>query len=111
LDPFLRYAEPHAETREAWVYGGGGAQGLLGSGGPYVPRTCERIRGVLYGVLRAGIQHATASILALAFVVLWPHASPSDSPGALHIATFVTLCEAYLGIDPEIDLRKYFFHV
>jgi hypothetical protein len=31
--------------------------------------------------------------------------------GVLHIAAFVTLCEAYLGIDPEIDLWKYFFRV
>jgi hypothetical protein len=31
--------------------------------------------------------------------------------GVLHIAAFVTLCEAYLGIDPELDLWKYFFHV
>jgi hypothetical protein len=29
----------------------------------------------------------------------------------LHITAFVTLCEAYLGIDPDLDLRKYFFHV
>jgi hypothetical protein len=36
------------------------------------------------------------------------HLSPL---GVLHIASFVTLCEAYLGIDPEIDLWKYFFHV
>jgi hypothetical protein len=36
------------------------------------------------------------------------HLTPS---GVLHIAAFVTLCEAYLGIDPEIDLWKYFFRV
>jgi hypothetical protein len=29
----------------------------------------------------------------------------------LHIAAFVTLCEAYLGIDPDLDLWKYFFCV
>jgi hypothetical protein len=33
------------------------------------------------------------------------------SSGVLHIAAFVTLCEAYLGIDPDLDLWKYFFHV
>jgi hypothetical protein len=27
----------------------------------------------------------------------------------LHIAAFMTLCEAYLGIDPEFDLWNYFF--
>jgi hypothetical protein len=31
--------------------------------------------------------------------------------GVLHIASFMTLCEAYLGIDPEIDLWNYFFCV
>jgi hypothetical protein len=30
--------------------------------------------------------------------------------GFLHIAAFVTLSEAYLGIDPESDLWNYFFY-
>jgi hypothetical protein len=34
------------------------------------------------------------------------HLTPS---GVLHIAAFVTLSEAYLRIDPELDLWKYFF--
>jgi hypothetical protein len=29
----------------------------------------------------------------------------------LHITVFVTLCEAYLGVDPDLDLWKYFFRV
>jgi hypothetical protein len=29
----------------------------------------------------------------------------------LHIAAFVTLCEAYTRIDPHFDLWNYFFHV
>jgi hypothetical protein len=36
------------------------------------------------------------------------HLTPS---GVLHIAAFVTLCVAYLRIDPEINLWKYFFYV
>jgi hypothetical protein len=36
------------------------------------------------------------------------HLTPS---GVLHITTFVTLCEAYLGIDPQFDLWNYFFRV
>jgi hypothetical protein len=36
------------------------------------------------------------------------HLTPSR---VLHITVFVTLCEAYLGIDPDLDLWKYFFHV
>jgi hypothetical protein len=31
--------------------------------------------------------------------------------GVLHITAFVTLCEAYLGIGPKLDLWKYFFRV
>jgi hypothetical protein len=36
------------------------------------------------------------------------HLTPS---GVLHIAVFITLCEAYLGVDLDLDLRKYFFCV
>jgi hypothetical protein len=36
------------------------------------------------------------------------HLTPS---GVLHIMTFVTLCEAYLGINPDFDLWNYFFRV
>jgi hypothetical protein len=28
----------------------------------------------------------------------------------LHIAAFVTLCEAYMGIEPNFNLWNYFFH-
>jgi hypothetical protein len=35
------------------------------------------------------------------------HLTPS---GVLQIAVFVTLCEAYLWVDPNLDLWKYFFH-
>jgi hypothetical protein len=31
--------------------------------------------------------------------------------GVLHIAVFITLCEAYLGVDPDLDLWKYFYCV
>jgi hypothetical protein len=36
------------------------------------------------------------------------HLTPS---GGRHIVVFVTLCEAYLGVNPDLDLWKYFFHV
>jgi hypothetical protein len=35
------------------------------------------------------------------------HLTPS---GILHIAAFMTLCEAYLGIEPHFHLWNYFFH-
>jgi hypothetical protein len=31
--------------------------------------------------------------------------------GVLHIAAFMTLCEAYMGIHPKFDLWSYFFRV
>jgi hypothetical protein len=34
------------------------------------------------------------------------HLTPS---GILHIATFVTLCEAYLGIEPHFNILNHFF--
>jgi hypothetical protein len=36
------------------------------------------------------------------------HLTPS---GVLHIVVFITLCEVYMGIDPDLHLWKYFFHV
>jgi hypothetical protein len=36
------------------------------------------------------------------------HLTPSR---VLHVAAFVTLCQAYLGNDPDLDLWKYFFSV
>jgi hypothetical protein len=35
------------------------------------------------------------------------HLTPS---GILHIAAFVNLCEAYMGIKPYFNLWNYFFH-
>jgi hypothetical protein len=31
--------------------------------------------------------------------------------GILNIVAFVTLCEAYMGIEPHFDLWNHFFHV
>jgi hypothetical protein len=36
------------------------------------------------------------------------HLTPS---GILHITTFITLCEAYMGIEPHFNLWNYFFCV
>jgi hypothetical protein len=36
------------------------------------------------------------------------HLNPNEIQ---HIATFVTLCEGYLGIEPHFELWKYFFVV
>jgi hypothetical protein len=31
--------------------------------------------------------------------------------GILHITTFVTMCETYMGTKPHFDVWKYFFYV
>jgi hypothetical protein len=36
------------------------------------------------------------------------HLTPS---GNMHIATFITLCETYMGIEPHFNVWNYFFHV
>jgi hypothetical protein len=47
-------------------------------------------------------------LTAVALCLLLHNLTPS---GILHIATFVTLCEAYMGIDPHLDLWNYFYRV
>jgi hypothetical protein len=83
LDSFHRYDGPFTKTCEAGVYDGGGAHGLPCARGPYVPRTCGRVRGVLHGILCAGIQYTIASVPSLVVIALWPRAAPSDPLGGL----------------------------
>jgi hypothetical protein len=47
--------------------------------------------------------------LLLQYYDLEPHNLTSSR--ILHIATFVTLCKAFMGIDPHFDLWNHFFHV
>jgi hypothetical protein len=47
----------------------------------------------------------------LVAAVLRSRAAPFDPIAILHIMAFVTLCEAYMGIDPHFNLRNYFFRV
>jgi hypothetical protein len=42
------------------------------------------------------------------YLLLLHNLTPS---GILHVAAFVTLCEAYLGIDPHFNLWNYLVHV
>jgi hypothetical protein len=52
--------------------------------------------------------HHTGSSTLLQFYVLeLHHLAPS---GVLHIAAFLTLCEAYMGIEPHFALWNHFFH-
>jgi hypothetical protein len=53
-------------------------------------------------------RHRFLRLLLLYYSLKLHHLTPS---GVLHIAAFVTLCEVFPGIDPKIDLWKYFFRV
>jgi hypothetical protein len=51
--------------------------------------------------------HRFLRLLLQYYGIELPNLTPS---GVLHIATFMTLCDAYLGVDPEFNLWNYFFH-
>jgi hypothetical protein len=72
---------------------------------------CRRvIHGGLRGLLSARVQCAISSISPFFTAVLQPRTAPPDPSGVLHITTSVTLCEAYMGIEPQFDLLNHFFH-
>jgi hypothetical protein len=50
--------------------------------------------------------HQFLCSLLLSYSLELHHLTPS---GILHMAAFVTLCEAYIGIDPHFNLWHYFF--
>jgi hypothetical protein len=67
LDFFHYYAEPSAKTLEAWVYVSGGARGLSGAGGPYIPRAC----GIMSGdsaCLRISSSACSCGIMTSSFI-------------------------------------------
>jgi hypothetical protein len=51
------------------------------------------------------VQHSMSEGSA---AVLLLGTTPPDPLKVLHIVAFVTLCEAYMGIEPHIDLWNYF---
>jgi hypothetical protein len=52
--------------------------------------------------------HPFLRSLLLYYVLKLHHLTPS---GVLYITVFVTLCEAHLGVNPDLDLWNYFFRV
>jgi hypothetical protein len=62
----------------------------------------------VHGILRARIWLAIALISPLLTVVLWLELHRLTPSGILHMATFVTLCETYIGIEPHLNLWSYF---
>jgi hypothetical protein len=63
----------------------------------------------MHDVLRVGIWCAITSISLLLATVLCLELQQLTPLGILHMASFMTLCEAYTGIEHHFDLWSYFF--
>jgi hypothetical protein len=111
LDSFHHYTEPPTKTHEAWVYVGGGARGLQSVVDPVF---CAPAEGYVVSFTSFYEQGFSMSSHQFLCMLLWyynlelHHLTPSR---VLHVAAFKTLCQAYLGNDPDLDLWKYFFSV
>jgi hypothetical protein len=76
-----------------------------------MPYSDRRIRCAMRGVLRAGIWCAITPISPLFIVVLRLGLHHLTASGILRMAAFVTLYEAYMGIEPHFKLGNYFFRI
>jgi hypothetical protein len=83
LDPFHGHAGALVGPREPRVHDGGRAHDLPHARGPRVPRSGGGIRGVLCGILRAGIRCAVTLIPPLIVATQQPGATQSDPLGDL----------------------------
>jgi hypothetical protein len=79
--------------------------------GPVLPTHAERYVVSITAFYERGFSvpsHAFLCSLLQYYDLELHHLTPSV---VLHIAVFITLCEAYLGVDPDLNLWKYFFRV
>jgi hypothetical protein len=99
-----------AKSRKSGVYDGGGVSYLSYAQGP-----CISSPGGGYVVVCAAFyergfgvpSHRFLCSLLQFYGLELHHLNPL---GILYIATFVTLCKAFMGIEPHFDLWNYFFH-
>jgi hypothetical protein len=61
-------------------------------------------------ILLAEILCAITLISPLFAIVHWLGPASLDPSGILHMAAFMTMCEAYMGIEAHLHLWNYFFH-
>jgi hypothetical protein len=97
-----RYSRPPTKTHEAWVYSTAELEVSHVPEGYMVSFMSFYERG--FNMPPHQFIHSLLQYYSLDLC----HLTPS---GVLHIVAFMTLSEAYLGIDPKLDLWKYFFHV
>jgi hypothetical protein len=108
----LAYAGGHArapaKSCKSGVYDSGGTSYLSCSCGSCVPHHSGGVYCGVLGILGARIWCAPASIpplIAIVYGLELHHLTPS---GILHIAAFITLCKANMGIEPHFNLWNYF---
>jgi hypothetical protein len=104
------HARAPAKPYDPRVYDSGGVSYLSCARRSCIPYSGGGIRHGICGVLRARIQCAVPpiSLLLLQFYGLELHHLTLSR--ILHLVAFVTLCEAYMGIEPHIIPWNYFLH-
>jgi hypothetical protein len=103
------HARAHAKSRKLGVYDNGGVSYLSCAQRSCISSPDGGIRHGVCGVLRARFgmpSHRFLCSLLQFYGLELHHLTPS---GILHMVTFVTLCKAYMGIEPHFDLWSYFF--
>jgi hypothetical protein len=105
------YARAHIESSELGVYDSDGTSYLSCSCGSCIPYPgggyvveCS----VFYERGFGAPPHRFLYLLLQFYGFELHHFTPL---GNLHIAAFITLCEAYMGIEPHFNLWNYFFRV
>jgi hypothetical protein len=107
LDPFQGHAGSPAKPSELEVFDGGRGCGLPCAEGPCIPTPIEGYVVALVAFYKWGLgvpSHRFLHSLLRQYDLELHNLTPW---GILHVATIVTLCEAYMGIDLYFSLWNY----
>jgi hypothetical protein len=105
------HARAHAKSCKLGVYDSGGTSYLSCSSGSYVPVPVAGYVVACSPFYERGFgahPHQFLHLLLQYYGFEQHHLTPLE---VLHIAAFVTLCEAYIGIEPHFNLWNYVFRV
>jgi hypothetical protein len=110
LDLIEGHTSAPTKPRESRVYDDGEARGLLHDLGSYIPclgggyfRACVVFYEQGFGVLAYRFLYSLLQFYGLEL----HHLTPLR---ILDMVAFVTMCKAYMGIEPHFNLWNYFFH-
>jgi hypothetical protein len=109
LDRIRGHTRAPAKPHESMVYDCDLVGYLSCAQGSCISCSGGEIHRGVRGILQAWIRCATTLISPLSATVLRSGAASLDPLGILHMGIFVTLCEAYMGIEPHFDVWNYFF--